>query len=70
VAQQHQIQKEEKVNTKTMNKEQVLGLIRHALTFVGGILMLKGISNEAAITETIGAVVTAVGMIWSVIKNK
>lgn len=53
-----------------MNKEQVLGIIRHTLTFVGGVLVIKGMSSEAVISETIGAVMTAVGAIWSVIKNK
>ena len=53
-----------------MNKEQVLGIIRHSLTFVGGILIIKGLSNEAVINETIGLVMTAVGAIWSLIKNK
>lgn len=53
-----------------MNKEQVLGIIRHTLTFIGGVLVIKGMSSEAAISETIGAVMTAVGAIWSVIKNK
>lgn len=53
-----------------MSKDQVLGIVRHVLTFVGGILIMKGISNEGTITEAIGAVVAAVGAIWSIIKNK
>jgi uncharacterized membrane protein len=53
-----------------MNKEQVLGMIRHALTFIGGVLVIKGLSTEANVEETIGAVMTAVGFLWSVIKNK
>lgn len=53
-----------------MNKEQVLGIIRHTLTFVGGILIIKGLSSETVVNETIGAVMTAIGTIWSVIKNK
>lgn len=53
-----------------MNREQVLGIIRHTLTFVGGILIIKGIASEGLVNEAIGAVVTAVGAVWSVIKNK
>jgi len=53
-----------------MNKEQVLGIIRHALTFIGGILVIKGITTEVISNEVIGAVMTAVGAVWSVIKNK
>lgn len=53
-----------------MNKEQVLGIIRHALTFVGGILIVKGIATEAVTNEVIGAVITAIGAVWSLVKNK
>jgi hypothetical protein len=53
-----------------MTKEQVLGIIRHTLTFVGGILIMKGIATEAVTQEAIGAIVAAVGAVWSVIKNK
>jgi hypothetical protein len=52
-----------------MNKEQVMGIVRHALTFIGGIFVIKGIATEAMTDEVIGAVVTAVGAIWSFIKN-
>lgn len=53
-----------------MNREQVFGIIRHALTFIGGIAIIKGISNEAIIDEAIGATMAAIGAIWSIIKNK
>jgi hypothetical protein len=53
-----------------MNKEQVLGIIRHTLTFVGGILIIKGLATESVVNETIGTVITSVGAVWSVIKNK
>jgi hypothetical protein len=52
-----------------MNKEQILGIIRHALTFVGGIFVIKGLANEAVTEETIGAIMTAVGAVWSFVKN-
>ena len=53
-----------------MNKEQVLGIIRHTLTFVGGILIMKGLATEAMTQETIGALMTAVGAVWSIISHK
>jgi hypothetical protein len=53
-----------------MNKEQVLGIIRHSLTFIGGLLIIKGIATDSAVQETIAAIITAVGAVWSVIKNK
>jgi hypothetical protein len=51
-------------------KEQVLGLIRHALTFVGGIVIAKGYIDEALTVEIIGGVMTLVGAIWSVASKK
>jgi hypothetical protein len=54
-----------------LSKEQVLGIVRHTLTFVGGIVVMKGIIDEATVTEIIGGVMTLVGTIWSVVdKNK
>ncbi len=49
--------------------EQVMGIVRHALTFIGGIFVVKGLATEAMTDEVIGAVVTAVGAVWSYIKN-
>jgi hypothetical protein len=49
-----------------MNKEQILGLVRHVLTFVGGFLITKGIIDEAISTEAIGAIITLIGSVWSV----
>ena len=54
-----------------LTREQVLGIVRHALTFVGGIVVMKGLVDEATVTEIIGGVMTLTGTIWSVIdKNK
>lgn len=54
---------------KTMKKEQYLGLIRHTLTFVGGILVAKGLLDETIVTEIVGAVITLVGGMWSIIEK-
>lgn len=56
-----------------MSKEQVLGAIRHTLTFVGGFVIAKGLLEEGVVVEIIGGVVTLVGTVWSIvdkIKNK
>jgi hypothetical protein len=54
-----------------LTKEQILGIARHALTFIGGIVVMKGLIDEATLTEIIGGVITLSGTIWSVIdKNK
>ena len=49
-----------------MNKEQILGLVRHVLTFVGGFLITKGVIDETISTEAIGAIITLIGSVWSV----
>lgn len=48
-------------------KEKTLGIIRHALTFVGGILVTQGVIDDALFLELSGAVMTLVGGVWSVI---
>jgi hypothetical protein len=53
-----------------MNKEQIQGIIRHTLTFVGGILVLRGVIEESVVNEAIGAAMTLVGAIWSVMDKK
>lgn len=53
-----------------MSKEQVLGVIRHVLTFAGGFLVTKGIVDEGLVVEIVGGVITIVGGIWSVIDKK
>jgi hypothetical protein len=50
-----------------LSKEQVLGIIRHTLTFVGGVLIAKGLIDETIATEIIGGVITLTGTIWSVV---
>lgn len=53
-----------------MNKEQVFGIIRHALTFAGGILVIKGVADEAIVNEVIGSIISSVGLVWSLFKNR
>ena len=48
-------------------KEKTLGIIRHALTFIGGVLVTQGILDDALFLELSGAAMTLVGGVWSVI---
>lgn len=50
-----------------MNKEQLMGIIRHVLTFVGGIVVAKGFADEALVLELIGGGTTLIGGIWSIV---
>jgi hypothetical protein len=53
-----------------LTKEQVLGIIRHALTFVGGVFVMRGLVDETIVTEIVGGVVTLTGAIWSIVAKK
>jgi hypothetical protein len=49
-----------------MNKEQVLGIVRHGLTFVGAILLLNGEVDQFQWSELTGAVLSLASVIWSI----
>jgi len=54
-----------------LTKEQVMGIIRHGLTFVGGILIMKGVIDDVTSQEIIGSAISLIGLVWSVVdKNK
>lgn len=53
-----------------MNKQQVMGIVRHVLTFVGGILVLKGYISDADYMAFSGLISTAIGSIWSIIDKE
>ena len=45
----------------------ILAIIRHTLTFVGGVFVTKGLLDEGMATELSGAAMTLVGGIWSIV---
>ena len=53
-----------------MTKEQVVGVIRHVITFVGGILVVKGVVDDAMVQEVLGGVLALVGTVWSIVEKK
>lgn len=64
-----------KINVKNwkmkLTKEQVMGIVRHSLTFIGGFILSKGLIDESTLTEIVGAAATLAGAVWSIIdKNK
>jgi hypothetical protein len=50
-----------------MTQAQVLGIVRHALTFVGGILVVQGYVTDASFLELSGLITAAIGAVWSVV---
>ena len=53
-----------------LTKDQMFGIIRHALTAIGGALVTKGVIDEAGLTEAVGALVTLIGVVWSATSKK
>lgn len=50
--------------------EKTLGIIRHILSFAGGIIVTKGYVSDTFIEEIIGGVITIIGAVWSVLAKK
>ena len=50
-----------------MKKDQVLGIIRHLLTTVGGFVGAKGWLSDDLITEVSAGVLIVIGTIWSIV---
>lgn len=53
-----------------MNKEAILGVVRHILTAAGGYLVAKGQVDAEVVAQAVGAIVTLVGLAWSVIQKQ
>jgi hypothetical protein len=54
-----------------MSKDQIFGVARHVLTFLGGFLVVKGYLDESLLNELIGGAIALAGTIWSIVdKNK
>jgi hypothetical protein len=48
----------------------IMGIARHILTLAGGYLVAKGTIDAAAMETLVGAGVSIVGVVWSVIDKK
>jgi hypothetical protein len=53
-----------------MKKEELLGIVRHALTFIGGAIVTNGLIDQSTMTELSGAVLTIVGIVWSIMNKR
>lgn len=45
-------------------------LIRHGLSAAGGFLVAKGLVSADQVNELAGALITVLGIVWSIKKNK
>lgn len=53
-----------------MNKETILGVLRHILTFGGGFLVTKGVADAGMVETGIGALTTIIGLVWSIVEKR
>ena len=53
-----------------MSKEAILGIIRHVCTFGGGFVAEKGLASSDEVTTAVAALVTLVGLVWSVLNKR
>lgn len=54
----------------TMKQAQLLGTIRHILTFAGGFAVAKGYVDQGTMLEIVGALSTVIGLVWSNVAKK
>ena len=52
-----------------MTKEKWFSVIRHTLTFVGGIMVMKGLVDESVAEQIIAGVMTLVGLVWGQVEK-
>jgi hypothetical protein len=49
--------------------ERMFSMIRHTLTFLGGLLVSKGILTDVMLDELVGSILTLGGIIWSIFRR-
>jgi len=52
-----------------MDKIQAEALVRHTLTFLGGVLVTLGYMDQATAMQVTGAVATIISIAWSAIEK-
>lgn len=53
-----------------MSPDQIMGIIRAVLTFIGGTLVTQGTITSSMENQIIGGVMALVGVIWSIIAKQ
>ena len=59
-----------KIIIMKLTKEELLGIVRHGLTFLGGIVITGGLIDSGLWTELSGGVLTLAGVIWSIVDKR
>ena len=58
------------ISKPDMKIASVLSVVRHILTFAGGILVSKGVIDEGTLTELVGGIITVGGIVWGILQKK
>lgn len=53
-----------------MQRDQINGLIRHALTVLGGALVAKGVIEEDLMIDCVGITMSIIGVVWSYVEKR
>lgn len=53
-----------------LSKEELLGIVRHGLTFIGGVIIAGGLLDSGLWSEISGGVLTLTGLIWSILNKR
>jgi hypothetical protein len=53
-----------------ISKEELLGIVRHGLTFIGGVIIAGGLLDSSLWTEISGGVLTLAGVVWSILNKR
>jgi hypothetical protein len=53
-----------------MNRDVILGLVRHVLTIGGGFLVAKGTIDAPGLDTAVGALIAIIGVAWSIFDKK
>ncbi len=48
-----------------VSQDQILGIVRHVLTFAGGLAVAKGMIDAETLAQASGAIITLIGVVWS-----
>ena len=54
----------------SLTKEQLLGLVRHTLSFIGGILIAYSMVNPGMMNVILGSASTITSVIWSIMQKR
>lgn len=65
------LEENQQKNDKYLGMNEIAqSLLRHGLTTAGGTLVSKGLLTTDDLSTSVGAVLTLIGVIWSVISKK